>query len=137
MAQAAKNLRAAQQTQVWSLEKAKAPHSRILAWRLHGQRNLAGYSPLGHKETDTAEQLTHTHTQLSGIFVVKWREISFMEELGYASCYFSYLVPVTAGVLTWEPETPVQDWGRQEESAPKLPGGKDKTEKWEENLQAL
>ena len=34
----------------------------------HGQRSLAGYSPWGHKETDTTEQLsvykhTHTHTQ--------------------------------------------------------------------------
>ena len=27
----------------------------------HGQRNLAGYSPWGHKELDTSE--THTHTR--------------------------------------------------------------------------
>ena len=26
----------------------------------HGQRNLAGYSPWGHKESDTTEQLTHS-----------------------------------------------------------------------------
>ena len=26
----------------------------------HGQRNLAGYSPWGHKESDTTERLTHT-----------------------------------------------------------------------------
>ena len=26
----------------------------------HGQRNLAGYSPWGHKELDTTEQLTLT-----------------------------------------------------------------------------
>ena len=26
----------------------------------HGQRSLAGYSPWGHKESDTAERLTHT-----------------------------------------------------------------------------
>ena len=25
----------------------------------HGQRSLAGYSPRGHKESDTTEQLTH------------------------------------------------------------------------------
>ena len=31
--------------------------------RSHGWRSLAGYSPLGHKESDTAERLnTHTHT---------------------------------------------------------------------------
>ena len=27
----------------------------------HRQRNLAGYSPWGHKESDTTEQLGHTH----------------------------------------------------------------------------
>ena len=26
----------------------------------HGQRSLEGYSPWGHKELDTTEQLTHT-----------------------------------------------------------------------------
>ena len=30
-------------------------HSHILAWRIHGQRSLVGYSPWGH----TAELLTH------------------------------------------------------------------------------
>ena len=28
----------------------------------HGQRSLVGYSPWGHKESDTTERLTHTHT---------------------------------------------------------------------------
>ena len=28
----------------------------------HGQRSLAGYSPGGHKESDTSETHTHTHT---------------------------------------------------------------------------
>ena len=27
-------------------------HSGILAWRIHGQRSLVGYSPQGHKESD-------------------------------------------------------------------------------------
>ena len=27
----------------------------------HGQRSLEGYSPWGHKESDTNKQLTHTH----------------------------------------------------------------------------
>ena len=35
-----------------------ATHSGILAWRIHGQRGLAGYSPWGHKEPDTTERLT-------------------------------------------------------------------------------
>ena len=34
-----------------------ATHSSILG-ELHGQRRLAGFSLWGHKESDTAEQLT-------------------------------------------------------------------------------
>ena len=57
-------LKDSQETQVWSLswkdtlEKEMATHSRILAWRIHGQRSLVAYSPWGHKKLDTAEQLT-------------------------------------------------------------------------------
>ena len=32
-------------------------HSSILAWRIHGQRNLVGYSLWGHKEMNMTEQL--------------------------------------------------------------------------------
>ena len=50
------------------LEKEMATHSSILAWRIpwmenlldgesHGRRSLVGYSPRGHKESDTTEQL--------------------------------------------------------------------------------
>ena len=28
-------------------EKAMAPHSSTLAWKIHGQRSLVGYSPWG------------------------------------------------------------------------------------------
>ena len=50
-----KNLCAMQETWVSSLggedplEKAMATHSSILPGEFHGQRRLAGYSPLGHK----------------------------------------------------------------------------------------
>ena len=55
---AVKNLPAGQETQVQSLaqedplekEMATAPVS--LPEKPHGQRNLAGYSPWGHKESD-------------------------------------------------------------------------------------
>ena len=47
------------------LEEEMATHFHILAW---GQRNLAGYSPWGHKESDTAEQLT-----LSLSFTRSWK----------------------------------------------------------------
>ena len=39
-------------------------HSRIfLPGELHGQRNLADYSPSGCKESDTSKLVTHTHSQ--------------------------------------------------------------------------
>ena len=37
-------------------------HSSILAWRIHGQRSLVGYSPWGCKESDMIEKLTLSHT---------------------------------------------------------------------------
>ena len=61
MAQTAKSLRAMQETWVRSLgkedplEKEMATHSSILAWRIHGQRSLVGYSPWGRKEWDMTE----------------------------------------------------------------------------------
>ena len=35
------------------LEEGMATHSSVLAWEIHGQRSLAGYSPWGPKESDT------------------------------------------------------------------------------------
>ena len=32
----------------------------------HGQRSLAGYSPWGHKESDTTELAEHTHKHITG-----------------------------------------------------------------------
>ena len=62
-----KNLLAVQKTWVrfldWEdpLGKGKATHSSILAGEFHRQRSLAGYSPQGHRESDTMEQLS-THS---------------------------------------------------------------------------
>ena len=62
MAQLVKNLPVMQktwETQVLSLgqedllEKEMATHASILAWRIPWMRSLAGYSPQGHKESDT------------------------------------------------------------------------------------
>ena len=39
------------------LEKAVAPHSSTLAWKIHGQRSLVDYSPWDREESDTTEQL--------------------------------------------------------------------------------
>ena len=66
LAQMVKSLPAMQETQVqflgWEdpLEKGMATHSSILAWRIPWQRILVGYSPRGHKESDTAKQLPHS-----------------------------------------------------------------------------
>ena len=56
-----KNLAAMQETWVQSLgwedtlEQGMATHSSILAWRIHEQRSLMGYSLWGRKESDTTE----------------------------------------------------------------------------------
>ena len=43
------------------LEKGMATSS-ILAWKFHGQRSLAGYSPWGHKESGkTVQKLQSTN----------------------------------------------------------------------------
>ena len=36
-------------------EKEMATHSILLPGEFHGQRNLVGYSPWGHKESDATE----------------------------------------------------------------------------------
>ena len=54
-----KNLPARQETQVRSLdqenllEKEMATHSSIFAWKILWMEELVGYSPWGHKESDT------------------------------------------------------------------------------------
>ena len=64
VAQTVKNLPAMWETQVQSLgwedalEKGMATMPVFLPEESHGQRSLAGYSPWGHKESDTTEQLT-------------------------------------------------------------------------------
>ena len=61
VAQTVKRLPTMRETWVQSLgredplEKEMAIHSRTIAWKIHGQRSLVGYSPWGHKESDTTE----------------------------------------------------------------------------------
>ena len=42
------------------LEKEIAIHSSTIAWKIHGQRSLVGYSPWGRKESDMTERLHFT-----------------------------------------------------------------------------
>ena len=64
VAQMVKNLPAMQETWVWSLgqeipwRRKWLPTPIFLPGESHGQRNLVGYSPWGHKELDVTEQWT-------------------------------------------------------------------------------
>ena len=68
VAQMVKNLLAMQETQVHSLgqedplEKGMATYASMLAWRIHGQGSLTGYSPWGCKESDITGQLTLSYS---------------------------------------------------------------------------
>ena len=53
------------------LEKETATHSRLLAWEIPWQMSLAGYSPWGCKELDTAEWQNKTAAVLMCIY---WSE---------------------------------------------------------------
>ena len=46
---------------------ARAIPSSILAWRIHGQRSLAGYNSWGCEELDMTEVTWHTRTQCKNI----------------------------------------------------------------------
>ena len=58
------------------LEEEMATHSSILPGKSHRQRSLEGYSPWGHKESDTTEQLnsssigTDGHTDTRALMMV-------------------------------------------------------------------
>ena len=49
----------------------------------HGQRSLMGYSPRGHKESDTTEH-AHIHTHLSSKFILS---LFTLLNLNFLSCY--------------------------------------------------
>ena len=49
-----------------ALKKGMATHSSILAWKIPWTRSLVGYSPRGHKESDTTQH-THTHIGVNGL----------------------------------------------------------------------
>ena len=56
-----KNMFAMQETWVPSYRRNGLPTPVFLPGEFDGQRSLEGYSPWGHKELDTTEQLTHTY----------------------------------------------------------------------------
>ena len=46
------------------LEKGMEPTPVFIPWKSYGQRSMAGYSPWGHKESDTTEVTSHAHSIL-------------------------------------------------------------------------
>ena len=55
------------------LEKEMATHSSILAGKLHGQSNLVGYSPWGHKESDVTEHNTQAAAYAACLLLVNMK----------------------------------------------------------------
>ena len=59
-----------------------ATHSSTLAWDIHGQMNLVGYSPWGHKESDTTEHTEALLLVLKGLFFpFSWQMSSYQFSL--------------------------------------------------------
>ena len=52
------------------------PIPGFLPREFHGQRSLAGYSPWGHKESDTTERLTHMMRVLLSSLCCMWENYS-------------------------------------------------------------
>ena len=67
VAQIVKNLPVMQETWVWSLSREDPQEKdgyplRYSCWRISRPRSLAGYTPWSHKESDTIEWLTLSHS---------------------------------------------------------------------------
>ena len=58
-------------------EKETATHSSILAWRIPLTEEPCRNSPWGHKESDTTERLSHTHTRVRKKLGLSKNEFSF------------------------------------------------------------
>ena len=52
---------------LWS--RAQQPIPEFLTGESHGQRNLAGYRPWGHKQLDTTEAIEHARTNRYRVFI--------------------------------------------------------------------
>ena len=53
------------------LEKEMPTHSSILAWRIHEQRCLVGYTPWGNKELNMTEcECTYASLILNHVFII-------------------------------------------------------------------
>ena len=81
-----------------SLEKEMATHSSILPGESHGQRSLAGYSPWGHKESDTTELLSTSTLHLN--FCLSWWPHHYSSQPRSAFWSHMYLITAFSGILS-------------------------------------
>ena len=98
VAQTVKNPPAMQEIWVRSLgwedplEEGVATHSSILSWRIPWTEEPVGYSPQGHKESDTTEQLStaqkHTYVCMPAISCfIPLNEASFRSSRSRGHCH--------------------------------------------------
>ena len=66
-------------------------HSSILAWRIPGQKSLAGYSPWGRKESYMTEQHTHTHTHIHTVLGLQCNYTSSTTEVVYRFPIYAFM----------------------------------------------
>ena len=86
---------------LWKLEKGMATHSNILVENPHGQRSLVGYSPWGHKESDSTKHLTLSLSELLCISLSLFLSLikdflKSLEKYPFGHCLISFWM-VTAG----------------------------------------
>ena len=78
-----------------------ATHSSILAWKSHGQRNLAGYSPQDHKRIGhdltplVAQMVKHLSTmQETWVRALGWEDL-LEKEMAIYSSTIAWKIPWT------------------------------------------
>ena len=107
MAETIKRLPAMRETQVQSLgcedllEKEMATTPVLLPGKSHGWKNLIGYSPWGHKESDTTECL-HFHF-LSYMYRVQYSKDTKRFNDSFLPRYSSHSVPPKKVIQVSEP----------------------------------
>ena len=69
-----------------------ATHSRIHAWKSHGQKSLVGNSPWGHKESDKTERLS-THELRTASYVLTTMPSRLRSAVLYSTLELS-MVPI-------------------------------------------
>ena len=83
------------QVQTASLEKAMAPHSSTLAWKIPWTEDLVGYSLWGRKESDTTGRLHfHFHSLTTNTLAHFFPALIFTFQFSvYACFYLSFYLP--------------------------------------------